>query len=52
MLFAGAGLFSLDMVSRHFAGAPVFPMAAPTGGTTAILGWVVLAIGALLPQRR
>ncbi len=52
LLFAGAGLFSLDMASRHFWGGPVFPMAAPTGGTTAILGWVVLAIGALLPQGR
>lgn len=47
----GTLLFAGDLVSRHFAGNGIFPMAAPTGGMTLIAAWLVLVIGALLPQR-
>lgn len=49
---AGAGLFSGDLVLRQFAGHSLFPMAAPTGGTLLILGWLVLAVAALWPRRQ
>jgi uncharacterized membrane protein YgdD (TMEM256/DUF423 family) len=39
----GAVLFSSDVAMRAFAGHRLFPMAAPTGGTILIIGWLVLA---------
>ncbi|MBR1217414.1 DUF423 domain-containing protein [Bradyrhizobium sp. U87765 SZCCT0131] len=48
---AGAGLFAGDLVLRQFAGQGVFPMAAPTGGTLMILGWLALAIAAAWPSK-
>jgi uncharacterized membrane protein YgdD (TMEM256/DUF423 family) len=46
---AGAALFGGDLVLRQFAGHSLFPMAAPTGGTLLILGWLMLAIAAVWP---
>jgi uncharacterized membrane protein YgdD (TMEM256/DUF423 family) len=49
LLLIGAGLglgaivFSADLASRAFAGARLFPMAAPAGGSLMILGWLALA---------
>ena len=49
LLLAGAGLglgtiiFSADLAARAFAGARLFPMAAPIGGSLMILGWLALA---------
>jgi uncharacterized membrane protein YgdD (TMEM256/DUF423 family) len=40
---AGSVLFAGDISMRAFAGHRLFPMAAPTGGTLLILGWLVLA---------
>jgi uncharacterized membrane protein YgdD (TMEM256/DUF423 family) len=40
---AGAALFAGDLASRAFAGARLFPFAAPLGGSTMILGWLALA---------
>ncbi|MGO4711870.1 DUF423 domain-containing protein [Bradyrhizobium sp. 2TAF24] len=48
---AGAGLFAGDLVLRQFAGQGVFPMAAPTGGTLMILGWLALAIATAWPTK-
>lgn len=48
---AGAGLFAGDLVLRQFAGRGLFPMAAPTGGTLLILGWLALAIAAAWPTK-
>ncbi|MDO6964396.1 DUF423 domain-containing protein [Rhizobium alvei] len=48
----GCLLFAGDLLYRTEAGQGLFPMSAPTGGTMMILGWVILAIGALLPARR
>ena len=42
----GTLLFASDLLARHFLGSGLFPMAAPTGGTTMILGWLVVAVGA------
>jgi uncharacterized membrane protein YgdD (TMEM256/DUF423 family) len=42
----GVALFSGDLALRSIAGAGLFPMAAPTGGTLLILGWLVAALAA------
>ena len=36
----GAALFSADVALLALRGARLFPMAAPTGGTLMILGWL------------
>jgi uncharacterized membrane protein YgdD (TMEM256/DUF423 family) len=36
----GAALFSADVALLTLRGARLFPMAAPTGGTLLILGWL------------
>lgn len=46
-----AFLFSGDLTMRHFAGARLFPYAAPIGGTLLILSWLVLAVAAAWPRR-
>ncbi len=48
---AGAALFAGDLSLRQFAGHSLFPMAAPTGGTLLIIGWLVLAIAAAWPAK-
>lgn len=48
---AGAALFAGDLAMRQYQGQSLFPMAAPTGGTTLILSWLVLAVSAIWPQR-
>jgi uncharacterized membrane protein YgdD (TMEM256/DUF423 family) len=45
-------LFSGNLVSLHYAGHGLFPMAAPTGGTLFIVCWLLLAVAALAPGRR
>lgn len=47
----GTALFTLDLLSRHVRGDGLFSMAAPGGGILMIAGWLVLAIGMLLPLR-
>jgi uncharacterized membrane protein YgdD (TMEM256/DUF423 family) len=44
---AGGALFAGDIAMRTFAGQRLFPMAAPTGGTLLLIGWLVLAAAAL-----
>ncbi len=49
LLVAGSGLalvtllFAGDLAKLAFAGARLFPFAAPTGGSLMILSWVALA---------
>lgn len=50
-LALGVVLFSGDLSWRAFRGDALFPMAAPTGGTLMIAGWLLLAVAALLPRR-
>ena len=40
---AGASLFAADLAYHAFAGARLFPYAAPIGGSTMILSWIALA---------
>ncbi|MNF03686.1 hypothetical protein D3C80_2030540 [compost metagenome] len=51
LLGLGTLIFVGDLVSRHFLGSGLFPMAAPTGGLGMIGGWLVLAAGAFLKTR-
>ena len=48
----GAGLFAGDVSMRAFAGHRLFPMAAPTGGTLLILGWLVLTAAVIVAMAR
>jgi uncharacterized membrane protein YgdD (TMEM256/DUF423 family) len=47
----GAVLFAGDIALRTFVGHRLFPMAAPTGGTFMIAGWLVFALAAAVPRR-
>ncbi len=47
-LALGAALFAGDLALRAFAGHRLFPMAAPTGGTIMIAGWLVLAVAGIV----
>ena len=49
---AGAALFSADLARIAFAGERLFPLAAPLGGSTMILGWLALALVFLASARR
>ena len=54
ILLAGVTLFSGDIAARTLWGHRLFPMAAPIGGSTMIVGWLVLAAAGaweLLGQR-
>lgn len=51
LLALGTALFAGDLTTRHFAGHGLFPMSAPTGGVLMMMGWLTLAVGALLPQK-
>lgn len=42
----GAILFAGAIVAPVFLGMRLFPMAAPTGGTILIAGWIAIAIAA------
>lgn len=47
LLLAGGLLFCADLSFRALAGHRLFPFAAPIGGTTMIVGWIVAAVCAL-----
>ena len=51
ILLVGVVLFSGDLVARDFLGTRLFPFAAPTGGTLLIIGWLAVALSALLRRR-
>jgi uncharacterized membrane protein YgdD (TMEM256/DUF423 family) len=54
ILLLGVTLFSGDIAARTLWGHRLFPMAAPIGGSTMIVGWLVLAAAGaweLLAQR-
>ena len=48
VLALGLLLFCGDLLSRHYLGGRLFPMAAPTGGMALIVGWLLVAASALL----
>ena len=43
-LALGTIIFSGDLTMRAFAGARLFPMAAPIGGSLMILSWIALSL--------
>ena len=47
----GVCLFSADLSARYFFGQALFPMSAPFGGGTIIVGWLVIAIAGLAGRR-
>lgn len=51
LLLGGASLFAGDIAARSIGGFRLFPMAAPTGGSTMILGWLVLVVAAVSSLR-
>ncbi len=52
LLTLGLVLFCGDLISRTFTGDRLFPMAAPTGGTLTIAGWVAMVLCAFRLQAR
>jgi len=44
ILIAGLALFCGDLFMRDMAGSRLFPMAAPTGGSLMILGWLIVGV--------
>ena len=51
VLTVGLALFCGDLAMRSLAGNALFPMAAPIGGGTLILGWLLVAASALFIRR-
>lgn len=56
VLLIGLLLFCGDLLMRAYAETRLFPMAAPIGGTSMILGWLVIAgsafgFGRIRPDR-
>ena len=43
----GLALFCGDLVRRAYAGAALFPMAAPSGGFLLMAGWALVGLSAL-----
>jgi uncharacterized membrane protein YgdD (TMEM256/DUF423 family) len=50
-LLVGVLLFAGDLLARDYVGGALFSMAAPTGGTLMILGWIIIAAAAFMPAR-
>ena len=50
-IVVGAIVFCADLAMRHFTGAPLFPRAAPIGGTVLIVGWLILTVSAIVGRR-
>lgn len=48
LLIAGSALFAGDIALRAATGNRLFPMAAPTGGSTMIIGWLMVALASVL----
>jgi uncharacterized membrane protein YgdD (TMEM256/DUF423 family) len=51
-LALGLLLFCGDLAVRDLFGRPLFPMAAPIGGTVLLAGWLLLGAAGLWPGRR
>jgi uncharacterized membrane protein YgdD (TMEM256/DUF423 family) len=52
LFLAGSVLFGGDLSVRALAGARLFPMAAPIGGTLLIFGWALVTLAALIVMRQ
>jgi uncharacterized membrane protein YgdD (TMEM256/DUF423 family) len=47
-MLIGLALFCGDLVMRAYRDVPLFPRAAPTGGFVLMLGWLLVAVAALM----
>lgn len=52
IMLAGVVIFCADLCLRDLVGERLFAMAAPTGGTLTILGWLGVAVAAILPKAK
>ncbi|RFB90897.1 hypothetical protein B5K11_17480 [Rhizobium leguminosarum bv. trifolii] len=52
LMIVGTLLFAGDLITLRFTGTGLFPYAAPTGGWAMMLGWLAVAAGAVLRERR
>lgn len=52
LVLVGVALFSGQLALRALADATLFPMAAPAGGTTLMIGWLLVGLAALVGPRR
>lgn len=50
-MMVGLMLFAGDLAARALMGRALFPLAAPIGGISLLIGWLSLAIGALLARK-
>ncbi len=46
IMLAAVLIFGLDLMSRHYTGARLFPFAAPMGGAGMMLAWICIAVSA------
>jgi uncharacterized membrane protein YgdD (TMEM256/DUF423 family) len=44
LMLAGSAVFAADLAHHDFLAGPLFPYAAPTGGTAMIVAWLLGAI--------
>ncbi len=51
VLIFGIVLFAADLWTRARLGGRLFPMAAPLGGSLAIIGWLTLVLATLVGRR-
>lgn len=51
LLLIGTVLFAGDLILRDTIGQRLFPMAAPTGGTLMIVGWLAIAVSAIIERK-
>jgi len=47
VLLIGATLFSGDIAARTLSAVRLFPIAAPIGGSTMIIGWLLLSVASI-----
>ncbi len=52
LVLLGLVLFAGDLILRDLTGNRLFAMAAPTGGTLMIGGWLMTALCAFIPVRK
>lgn len=51
LVLVGLALFAGDLILRDLTGNKLFAMAAPTGGTLMIGGWLMTALCAFIPVK-
>lgn len=52
LLVVGLALFCGDLFMRDITGNRLFPLAAPTGGSLMILGWLAVALTGWFPRQK